>query len=472
MDGFGNINWWGFSPSIDLIKIINENLPNKTDEDPLNILLVNSGDQRLILDSLKSKSKKKVNFYISEKMLELYARDLLLLSIIFEHPSKSGIQEKSENFLEIYGNLFIRENTANIIQQKSNEFIKFITDLDYLAKSRLKMFDFSLLKYKERDFLEGIFKFWRIKEKNKEYFPADKCWDVRLRTYFGIRYDSRSNAYDWDYSMKLIDRKNCSIINHKIYSKWRDTGTAFELRDTNYDTPNKTLASGMIFNDPRSGDKASRRGYFGDIIVGPYLTYGIEHVNLDYFKKVNDVHRYTAMDISKANMENLCEKILNLSELDLGRYKNLDDELKKMKIVEVDEEMLEENKTLIEEDYFELENVKFIFLPLTVFQDFTQKSKYDNFFDLVFMANSAAGHLQDQSFYKILKTYSIIVTETAKFMIEMKNEQINGFSKRLREMCTENGFKEIEQVESKPKLDDKEIDLEHLNHFIFRKISN
>lgn len=455
MDGLGNINWWGFSPSIDMIELCNQNI--KAEGDTVNILLMNCGDQRVILDSLKSLKKidKKICFYVSEKMLELYARDLLLLSIIFEHPKKSSIQIKAENFLEIFGNLFIRENTANLIRLKSNEFIKFITDLDYLATSNLNMFNFSLLKFKERDFLEGIFKFWRIKETNKDYFPAQKCWDIRLRSYFGNRYDSRSNAYDWDFSMKLIDRKNCSIINHRVYGKWRDTGIAFELRDVNYDTPNKTLASGMVFNDTKSGDKTSRRGYFGDIIVGPYLSYGIEHEDAEFFKKANETYRYTSIDVSKSNIEKIIGKIVELSG-----HESLESNLNDMKIVN-------EELEITSDEYFKLGDVEIKFLPLSAVQDFTQKSKYDNFFDAIFVGNSASGNLADKNFFKILKPESLIVTETAKFMIEMNTEQINGFSQRLREMCSEIGFSEIDQSFFKPK--ESKDNLEFLNHLIFKK---
>ena len=125
MDGFGNINWWGFSPSINLLESFDL---IKTDKTELNVLLVNSGDQRHILHTIallkKNDTKiKKVNFYVYEKMLELYARDFLLISLAIEHPSRRGIQEKSELFLEIFGNLFTREFTSAYIQTKANEFI-------------------------------------------------------------------------------------------------------------------------------------------------------------------------------------------------------------------------------------------------------------------------------------------------------------------------------------------------------------
>jgi len=321
MDGFGNINWWGFSPSVNLLESYDL---NKTDKNELNVLLVNSGDQRHILHTiamLKNYPKiKKVNFYVYDKMLELYARDFLLISLAIEHPSQRGIQEKSELFLEIFGNLFTREFTSTYIQTKANDFIKYITDLDHLQQTNLKLFDFSLLKYKERDFLEGIFKFWRLKI-DLEKFPIDKCWEYRLRTYFGVRYDSRSNAYDWDFSMKIIERKNAGIINNRIYSRWRESGIAFDLRDSNYVSANKTLASGLIFEDPsRNGDKTSRRGFFGDIIMGPYLAYGIESDNKNLFKKQNDIFTHTATEVARDNLCSYMTAILEQNGFDLKEY--------------------------------------------------------------------------------------------------------------------------------------------------------
>jgi dynein assembly factor 3 len=167
MDGLGNINWWGFSPSIDLLELLAKH--SGPEQEEFNILLVNAGDARHLLHTIAFRrkhfpnTKVKLKFYVFEKMLELYARDFLLLSLAIEHPSKRGVQEKTELFLEMFGNLLVRDHTAQYIQQKANEFIKCITDFDYLAKCNLKLFDFSLLKFKERDFLEGIFKYWRLK---------------------------------------------------------------------------------------------------------------------------------------------------------------------------------------------------------------------------------------------------------------------------------------------------------------------
>ena len=70
--------------------------------------------------------------------------------------------------------------------------------------------------------LEGIFKFWRLPDPN--IFDIKRHWYVRLsyhvhvlcsymncvthregrlRHHLGVRYDSRSGVFDWDYHMKL-----------------------------------------------------------------------------------------------------------------------------------------------------------------------------------------------------------------------------------------------------------------------------
>ena len=483
MDGFGNINWWGFSPSIDLI----ENVETNQISDELNILIVNSGDQRHILNTITSLPKyakiKKVNFYIYEKMLEIYARDFLLLSLVFEHPTRRGIQEKTELFLEIYGNLLIREFTSSYIQTKSNDFIKYITDWEILQKTNLKIFDFNSLKFNERDFLEGIFKFWRLKL-TPEQFPVGKCWEYRLRTYFGVRYDSRSNGYDWDFAMKLSDRPNTAIINNRIYAKWRETGIAFELRDSTYDTANKTLASGMIFDDPR-GDKTSRRGFFGDIIIGPFLSYGIESKNKDFFKKQNEIYRFTSLDIARDNVSNYMSAVLEQNGFDLkNTHKNLTDKVNGLKIQEIIEEDEEngeietnlETKATDEDEYITINNIKISFLPLSVFQDFIQKTKYDSFFDVVYFSNSGSVHF-NKSIKKILKPNAIVIFETVKYMIELSNEQIKTFSDRLKQIAQENNFKDLNKYDDYLKEEKKvgennsnKVKLESLNHLIFKNI--
>lgn len=91
------------------------------------------------------------------------------------------------------------------------------------------------------------------------------------------------------------------IINGRVYSRWRHYGIAFELRDAEYDVSNRTLASGMVSVDS-GGNRVARRGYFGDILVSPYISFGIESENEELLKKKNGVHPYSGANLSEFNV--------------------------------------------------------------------------------------------------------------------------------------------------------------------------
>uniref|UniRef100_H2YJB7 Dynein axonemal assembly factor 3 n=1 Tax=Ciona savignyi TaxID=51511 RepID=H2YJB7_CIOSA len=203
---------WGFSPALDLQKDLCDceclsDAPKEEGEalEVVNILLIGCGDCRHILQTMarrKRHRKRKVHIYVVENNLELLGRHLLLLTLALEPSHRMGLQEKVELFAELYGNSMIRQQTVQYLQEKANLFIEMITDLDYFDE-RMPSIDLSQLKYKERDYLEGIFKFWR--EPNPRYFNISTVWDNRLRQYLGTRYDTRKGAFDWDLSMKLHD---------------------------------------------------------------------------------------------------------------------------------------------------------------------------------------------------------------------------------------------------------------------------
>ena len=503
MDGLGNINWWGFSPSIDLLALHAKHINSESDHQAkeVNILLVNAGDARHLLHSIAMRKKKHATtttrpivyrFYVYEKMLELYARDALLLSLAVEHPQVRGIQEKTELYLEIYANLLVRDSTLGYIRAKADAFVKSITDLEHLARVGLGLFDFTRLKYKERDFLEAIFKFWRLKpptpDATTSLFPASKCWELRLRSYLGTRYDARSNCFDWDFAMKLSERPHCSIVNNRLYARWRETGVAYELRDASYDQANCTLSSGMVFADPRSGDKASRRGYFGDTLVGPFLAHGVDTDRLEYYKKQNEHHKYTSLDVAKHNVSAMMQSLLeSVGMSDSTAAPTSDDDKKIVEITDEDEkeEAAKKEKEERTSDYVTLDDCQVIFLPLTAFQDMASKSKYDNHFDMVYFSNSGVAHMAHEGVLRRILRHdadALVVVETAKHMIELKNEQIEGFSTRVRQMAAENQLVDLtppppQQPQQQPQLSlntndeenkPKTVPLETLNFLLFR----
>ncbi|KAK3102223.1 hypothetical protein FSP39_009733 [Pinctada imbricata] len=267
--------------------------------DTLKILLVGAGDLRHTLTTVARSyrhKKCKLHFYVLENSLELYCRHMLFLALALETPNRMGLQEKTELFMELFGNLLIRKQSSEYIEKMANEFIHMVTDFDYLEE-KIPNLDLSQLKFKERDFMEAIFKFWR--NPDATIFDAEKCWDLRQRQFLGTRYDTRHNAYDWDYHMRLVERE-ADIIHRHEYKNWRSNGVAFEPREASYDTPNKTLASGMIFN--KDGEKHARRGYWGDILVSPFISMGLICEEKSFYKKSNNQYTKLSLHVMEHNL--------------------------------------------------------------------------------------------------------------------------------------------------------------------------
>ncbi|TGZ44687.1 hypothetical protein CRM22_011197 [Opisthorchis felineus] len=302
-EALGNIAWWGFTPAVDLlasyIKYFDSRLPNQ-----VNVLVVGGGDSRHILQTIANVAADSVvsaTFFITDTCLESYARVMLQLYIALENEHRLNLQDKTETFLELFGNTLLRENVATYLRHVASEFIRIVTSFDSGDKN-LPFIDLSNLKFKERDVLESIFKFWR-KSDTKE-FEVNKIWDYRLRKHLGTRYDAIPNVFDWDCSITLHDRK-AEQIDSREYSRWRQCGVAFELRQADYIVPNRSLASGRSFKTPK-GETSIYWGYWGDITTSPYITFGIRTDNHpELARQVNGKRVYGATTVAEVNLRDM-----------------------------------------------------------------------------------------------------------------------------------------------------------------------
>ncbi|KAL4225502.1 Dynein assembly factor 3 [Mactra antiquata] len=333
-----------------------------------------------------------------------------------------------------------------------------VTDEEYLMK-KLPYIDLSQLKFKERDFLEGIFKFWR----NREVigvFEVSNYWDLRQRKLLGVRYDSRTNVYDWDYQMRLAQR-DADIINTHEYKYWRNNGIAFEIREGDYDVPNKTLASGLILT--HDGEKHARRGYWGDIIVSPYIALGIECEEKSFFKKSNKVFTKTASHVAEYNVMSMFHEISRKT-----KYKLLDGMEKPPEkpyvpdIIELDESDdqsdadsfrieyvdIPEPKPIFEQEYepLPLDGVKITFLPVGSLLDICKKSKYKKLFQVVYFSNSMV-HLLQPDINPMFDDKATVIIESARYMIELKLEQVTMFVDKVQGIARTAGCTSVEDID-------------------------
>ncbi|XP_053117415.1 dynein axonemal assembly factor 3 isoform X2 [Hemicordylus capensis] len=443
-NGFGTTAWWGFSPALDLqdtyLESSLEHLRLSQDGIPeLNILLVGSVDGRHIFKTMSQAHqwpRRKINFYVLENNLEALGRQLLFLNLALEPSEKMGLQEKSEMFLELMGNTLLRSQTAAYLQEKSDIFIRYVTDPDF-QQTHLPILDLSALKFKERDQLEAIFQFWRNPDPHA--FQIKHLWDLRLRQYLGTRYDSRRGVCDWDLNMTLHEH-GAKVINFREFFQWRDTGVAFEMREAPYDIPNKTLASGRLLR--YKGEPVPARGYWGDIATGPYITFGIESEDTNLLKTRNGLPTKSAQEISLHNVTALMYGLTYHAHYDPPAPSNEegnDDNLPK-----------ESDHTKLEATSGPpcTEDVRVHFLPLNCLSELHHKSKYQQLFNIIFFSCSMV-HFLKPNVHLMSAPKSTLIVELTNFLPDLHKEQVSEFASRVISLTMEAGFVPVETTDKK-----------------------
>lgn len=251
--------------------------------------------------------------------------------------------------------------------------------------------------------------------------------------------------------MKLS--KKASIINSREYKNWREQGVAFELRsDSTYEVTNRTLASGIIIK--KDGERVARRGYWGDIINSPYLAFGTESEEESLFQTSNGQHVKTATNVSEYNITAFMHEILTGEKYIAPK---IDDEKKGKKematLQEIQEEEVESDQVGSTKDedtpqenvhptqgYMRCPGTTVTFLPLNCVPDLSKKSKYNKLFDVIYFSNSMV-HLLTPDVKEIFSDEAVIITETTKFMLDLKPEQMREYLKKITSMAESAGCK-------------------------------
>ncbi|XP_063798898.1 dynein axonemal assembly factor 3 [Pseudophryne corroboree] len=456
---------WGCSPALDLqmhcLQNTIQHLSTSDDIPELNILLVGCGDGRHLLKTIcqaRRWPQRRLNFFIIESDLELLARQMLFLTLALEDPEQMGLQEKCEMFLELFGNSLIRSKTVSYLQEKCVLFIRCVTDPEY-QQSVLPLLNLQFIKFRERDELECIFKFWQTSE--HKLFPIERYWDVKNRQILGKRYDSRKGAYDWDLTMKLHDR-GATAINAIDYNRWREKGIAFMIREGIYDLPNKTFSSHMTVTH-KSG-KVRARGYWGDITTSPYIAYGIETEEKSMLKTANGVPTKTAEDVSQYNITSMFHELVTGQKYTLATTKKQEngrDCAFSSAGCHSEATIQEEDETAGKTDgntdcenssktpsFIKIDNLEIHFLPLSWVNSLQQRSKFLNLFNIVYFSCSMVHYLNPE--YKLITAKkSTLIVELTKFMVDLHVDKVKSYVTIVTKVAKEAGFAAKENTDWK-----------------------
>nr|KAF6409624.1 dynein axonemal assembly factor 3 [Rousettus aegyptiacus] len=346
---------------------------------------------------------------------------MLVFSLVLEDPAKMGLQERSETFLEVWGNTLLRPPVAAFVRAQADRLAHLVPEPDRLAE-QLPWLRLGTLKFRERDALEAVFRFWAGGEKGPESFPIRCLWDMRLRHYLGSRYDARRGVSDWDLHMKLHDR-GARVIHIREFRRWRDTGVAFELRDSSaYHVPNRTLASGRLMS--HHGERVAVRGYWGDIATGPFVAFGIEADDESLLRTSNGQPIKTAGEITQHNVTELFRA---MAAWGCGKAAQQDP-------VEV---LGQADGT--QEPAPSRESFTVHFLPLGSAQTLHHKSCYKGRFHLLYMACGMV-HLLSPELGACVAPGGRLIVELARYLVDLQHEQLQGFTTRVAELAQAAGF--------------------------------
>ncbi|KAJ7984564.1 hypothetical protein DPEC_G00356100 [Dallia pectoralis] len=438
LEGAGCVTWWGFSPARDLLCTGSEKL-----QGDVNVLLVGSGDSRHILKTIAGlRNTDTLHVWLIENSMEVVARQLLLLFLALTPYESMGLNEKTEVFLEVFGNSEVRSQTAEILKHVASQLSFLVTDT--LETPAHPCLDTTHLRFKERDELDRIFKQWIRPPLSPRVGPVSmaKAWDGRVRQHLGTRYDSRMGCFDWDLTMKL-QQKGCGVINKQQYAQWRERGVAFELREGIYQTANGSLLSTRVFS--HRGDKVAVRGYWGDIVSSPYLSFGVESDDEKLLKKQNGQHIKTAQDISYVNVQALFQSLSHRGGTSPTAPQPGSEEGKVCVSLEPQSQPETHHKAHIRE-LMHLDGVSVTFLPLDSLPKLPEKQKYSHFFNGIYCAASMVHHL-GPTLRQIGAPKATLVVELAKYLLDLTKDQEAGFAQKVGDIAKEAGF-EPSQKES------------------------
>jgi len=410
----GTVPVYGNAPAVAL---------SNTNGEARNVLMMGTGEfghclKTAVAARLKSEC---VNVYALEQHPETLARHCVLMATALD--TNVGLRERTELFLEIYGNAYLSLRGLEYVKERAAQVARVLSGHATPEDQPLVVaLDFSLLKHKELDEVLDVVLQWKA----GTVLDMDKYWDQRLRQYYKQRYDTRKNAADWDYHMKLVDLKH-PIIGGREFLKWRLHGVAFEFRDTSYTVPNVTM--GTWVEGRRKGCSILARGYWSDIVNSPYIAHGLEADSEKLFKVRNREQVYTACDVSEYNISQMLHTLLT-------------GEVIQPRVVSSGQGSFADDRPSEEDLDAQGSGVPPVDLSvpavcLTLVLGNTKvldRARYHGLFDAAVVSNLAAGQATE-TLNKLLHTApgvgACVTLETAKFVLDFRNDHKTEFLRRL-----------------------------------------
>lgn len=212
------------------------------------------------------------------------------------------------------------------------------------------------------------------------------------------------------------------------YKSFRSSGVSFSPEENeNHESPNRSLSSSKVMGDGR-GDKNAYRGYWGDVVVGPYITHGLETDNKELTKLVNGRPSNSSEMIAKYNINELLKKIHS------SPPESPED---------VDTKLVKKRETYSSTGF---ENSSVVFLSPSNFEEIADSSEFKAKFDVISLSVSHCQKLSHSIVRNCLKPESHIFAETPQFITDLNKDQLASTVKIIKQLAKDSQLSEIEDA--------------------------
>ncbi|KAK9879959.1 hypothetical protein WA026_008469 [Henosepilachna vigintioctopunctata] len=426
--------FWGLTPALDF-----QSECGKDEFRELNILLIGGSDCRHILKTIARRyryHKVNLNFFVMESCMEVVARELLFLLLAFMPQKELGEVQKTRIFMELYGNTIVRPYVARFLTSSSKELLRMVTDYDYL--NLILPFVELDIKYKERDYLENILKFWGCADK----FDISDSWDRRMRKMLGIRYDAKSGVFDWDLHMRFHSIGGAQV-GAQEYKSFRTNGVSFVWLESEGSKSNRSLVCVTVPN----GESYIHYGYLGDMQTGPFVSYGLDCEDETFLKSENNQKKFRATDVTERNLRQIFHEIefgekyehATINDYLMGTLRMQEEN----RVIDVcSDNMLSRTKSY---KAIDVEGLRIKFISISQFKHLIHKEGYKSFFNIIYFGSCYLQYLEKDVINHIAANNSLLLIENQRYVLNHRDKNLMDFADNIKQKmeginATEMGF--------------------------------
>ena len=236
-------NFWGASPALDVREVVARCGAGEGgvaasaapgDAEPLRALLVGASDVRHVFTTLARSRRhfphRHIHFHVHEPTMVETARHVLLLCVLMTDDLPPT--ERMERFLEIFMNATVRDSTAELIERHAQRLERVVgaifageaDDPEIASDPVARVFDFSPLKFKEKDELMDCLRSWSRRVPFDMELARPSPSQVLRRAFRRAQ-----ELVDWDYHMR-VEPAGGGIIHFKHFAQWRLAGIGYPVR--------------------------------------------------------------------------------------------------------------------------------------------------------------------------------------------------------------------------------------------------